>query len=106
MKKLIDTITFCKRLGKLTLGFDLVKNAMMTGEAVLVLLAKDLSPKTKKEVAYLCEQMEVPLAETEITLDEFWYLIGKRAGVIAVTEEGFAEKIHTIIKTETTKKED
>ena len=95
--KLIDTITFCKRLGKLTIGFDVVKTAVQTGEAQVVLLAADLSPKTQKEVEYLCGIFEIPFRRTEITLDEYWYLIGKRAGVIAVTEEGFANKIINLI---------
>lgn len=95
--KLIDTVTFCKRLGKLTVGFDVAKAAMQTGEAQLILLAADLSPKTQKEAEYLCRIFEIPFRKTEITLDEYWYLIGKRAGVIAVTEPGFAEKITAII---------
>lgn len=91
--KLISTITFCKRLGKLALGFDAVKSAMQLDEAALVLTASDLSPKTKKEIQYLSEVFAVPIRGVELTLDELWYLIGKRAGVIAVCDEGFAEKL-------------
>ena len=50
MNKLIETVTFCKRIGGLVIGFDLVKQAMQKGETGLVLLAKDLSPKTEKEI--------------------------------------------------------
>lgn len=92
-EKLISTITFCKRLGKLVLGFDLVKTAMQQGTAYLVMISTDLSPKTKKEIMYLATELETQTLEIDITLDELWYLIGKRAGVIAVCDEGFAEKI-------------
>jgi ribosomal protein L7Ae-like RNA K-turn-binding protein len=101
MKKLIDTVTFCKRIGKLVIGFDLVKKAMSTGEAQLVLLSEDLSDKTKKEAEYLCRTFEMPWLMIPLTLDELWYLIGKRAGVLAVTDVVFAEKIHRIIKDDT-----
>ncbi len=95
--KLIASITFCKRLGKLVLGFDLVKNAMQLGEARIVLLASDLSEKTKKEANYLCQMFQTPLYQTELTLDEFWYLVNKRAGILAVTDEGFAQKIEGLL---------
>ncbi|MGI5958501.1 MAG: L7Ae/L30e/S12e/Gadd45 family ribosomal protein [Massiliimalia sp.] len=95
--KLISAITFCKRIHKLTLGHDLVKNALMTGEACLVLLASDLSPKSRKEAEFLCEEWDVPCLNTDLTLDEYWYLVGKRAGIIAVTDPVFAEKITAIL---------
>lgn len=101
MNKLIETVTFCKRIGKLVIGFDLVKNSMMTGEAQVVLLAEDLSGKTKKEMEYLCRNFEMPWISIPLTLDELWYLIGKRAGVLAVTDAAFAEKIRTIVNNET-----
>lgn len=97
MNKLIQTVTLCKKMGKLILGFDLVKKAMITGKAQLVLLACDLSPKTIKEAGYLCQQFDTPICHTPLTLDEYWYLIGKRVGVIAVTDQHFAKKLETIL---------
>lgn len=105
MNKLIESITFCKRIGALTLGFDPVRESMKQGNAKLVLLASDLSPKTRKEVAYLCGRYAVKSLPTPFTLDEFWYLVGKRAGIIAVTQEAFAEKIRTVIEDETDRSE-
>lgn len=95
---MISAITFCKRVGKLVLGFDLVKKSMQTGEAEVILLAKDLSEKTKKEVGYLSKELEVPLYVTDFTLDEFWYLVQKRAGVIAVTDPVFSQKITSLLE--------
>lgn len=95
--KLIASITFCKRLGKLVFGFDLVKKSMQTGEAQLVFLASDLSEKTKKEAKYLCRVFQTPLYQTDLTLDEIWYLVNKRAGILAVTDEKFAQKLETLL---------
>lgn len=102
MNKLMDTVTFCKRAGKLVLGFDLVKQATAEGRAALVMLAKDISPKTQKEVEFFCKQYQAVLKQVPITLDEFWYLIGKRTGIVAVCDTHFAEKLLTVIETETT----
>lgn len=89
----IQSITWCKRIAKLVFGFDLVKNAMQMGTAHLILLASDLSQKTEKEVRYLAEQMDYQPLGTPVTMDEYWYLIGKRVGVIAVLDPAFAAKI-------------
>ena len=56
----------------MVIGFDLVKQAMQKGETGLVLLARDLSPKTEKEIRFLCGQFDVALKKTELSLDEFW----------------------------------
>lgn len=99
-EQLVSTLTFTKRIGGLVVGFDLVKSAMQTGQADLVLLASDLSPKTRKEVLFLCDAMDTPFREIPLVLDELWYLIKKRAGVLAIANPGFAEKLTAIIDTE------
>ncbi len=97
---LISTITFCKRLKKLVLGFDAVKESIQKGQTQLVLTASDSSAKTQKEINYLCSQCCVLCCQTPFTLDEYWYLVGKRVGVIAVEDEGFAKKIIAHLKQE------
>lgn len=88
-----NRLSFAKKAHKIILGFDLVKATLISGEARLVLISKDLSEKTKKEVLYLTKEFEVETITIDITLDELWYLLGKRAGVISVIEETFADKI-------------
>lgn len=91
--KIMTTICFCKRANKLILGFDLVKKSMQTGTAELIVVASDLSVKTLKEVKYLASQFETEVLSINSTLDELWYLLGKRAGVIAITDYNFSQKI-------------
>lgn len=95
--KIVSTITFCKRLGKLVLGFDPVKASMQLDEVFVVLMSKELSEKTKKEVEYLCRMYEVDYRYIDLKLEEIWYLVGKRAGILAICDEGFANKAITII---------
>lgn len=99
MDKIIQMISMCKRAGKIQLGFDVVKKAMQDGSAELVIVSSDLSPKTLKETAYLTSQFDIPLVTINYTLDELWYILGKRAGVIAVTDYSLAEKIQVISQT-------
>ena len=93
-----QTLTFCKRIGKLSLGFDAVKADIQLGKACLVLFATDLSPKTRNQIEYLCQECAVPSASLPYTMDECWYLIGKRVGILAVQEEAFAQKLASLIQ--------
>lgn len=95
-----QSLTFCKRIGQLALGFDAVKGAIQTGEAALVLFATDLSPKTRRQMEYLCGELDTPFADLPYTMDECWYLIGKRVGILGVLNEGFAQKLSGLIRTE------
>ncbi len=85
-----NSITLCKRAGKLIVGFDLCKAAMQTGEAKLIILASDVSEKTRKEALFLAQQCGCEAAGTALTMDELWYCIGKRSGVLAVSDAGLA----------------
>ncbi|MDD2955133.1 MAG: ribosomal L7Ae/L30e/S12e/Gadd45 family protein [Oscillospiraceae bacterium] len=93
MNKLLSLLSLTKRAGKLGLGFDPVKESVQKREAVLVLLAADLSPKTKKEVRWFCEASGCPAREIPVKMDEIWYAVGKRSGVLAVTDEGLAGSV-------------
>lgn len=93
MNKLTQTLSMTMRAGRLVLGFDPVKDALRKGQAALILTAADLSEKTKKEAAFLAQQTAVPCRAVPLKLDELWYLIGKRAGVLCVTDEGLANKL-------------
>lgn len=95
--KLVCTITFCKRLGKLILGFDPVKEKIQSNGVFVVLISNDLSSKTKKEIEYLCSMYEVRYRYIDLKLDQIWYLVGKRAGILAICDEGFASKAIAII---------
>ena len=91
MNRLLSLLSLTRRAGKLGLGFDPVKEAVQRREAALVLLAADLSPKTKKEVQWFCRTAGCPVRELPATMDEIWYAVGKRSGVLAIADQGLAE---------------
>ena len=96
--KLIDTLTFCKRIGALKLGFDPVKSTLEHGQAKLVLLAKDLSSKSKDSMLRICQQDGCPTALLPLQMDEIWLLVGKRSGILAVTDAAFAKKLSELLE--------
>ncbi len=90
-------LTICKKAGKLTAGFDSVKQAMRDNKAFCVLVSSDISPKTLKEVMFFAEGRQT-IIHTDITTDEFYFLLGKNIAVIAVCDEGFAKRFIEISK--------
>jgi len=87
----LSALGLCKRAGRLVFGFETVKNAMQKGEAQIVFSATDLSLKTQKELAFLCETYEQEHIATKYDMHTLGASIGKVTGIIAVTDEGFAK---------------
>jgi len=79
------------------MGFDSVKDKMMNGEIFLILTAADISPKTKKEILFTAGQNDVPVMELETDMDGLWTAIGRRTGIIGITDEGFSNQFGKIL---------
>ncbi len=92
-KNIMGLVTMCRRAGKLELGLDMAKTACKNGTACCCCAATDLSPKSLKELKFFCFKYDVPLLSLGITMDEVWQELGKRAGITAVTDKGFAKSL-------------
>lgn len=91
-RKWMGMLSLCRKAGKLKIGFGPVKDSIEDGEARLVLFAADFSPRSR-------ERMEKALAKSgdptgsrtvEASMEDLARVCGKQAGVVAVTDEGFA----------------
>ncbi|MBC8570436.1 L7Ae/L30e/S12e/Gadd45 family ribosomal protein [Zongyangia hominis] len=96
-EQLLSFLSLIKRAGRLALGFDVVKEAVHTRRAALVLCASDLSQKTYKEVSLICARSQVPLEPLPATMDEIWFVVGKRSGVLAVLDRGMAGRLRQLL---------
>ncbi|MCR5816766.1 MAG: 50S ribosomal protein L7 [Ruminococcus sp.] len=88
-KNVMGLITMCRRAGKLSLGLDMAKEACKNGSACGCVAASDLSPKSLKELKFVCSKYDTPLYALGLTMDEVWTELGKRAGIMAVNDKGF-----------------
>ena len=90
-ERLTGLVGMARRAGRLTAGFDAVKDLITAKKAQLVLMAADLSPKTEKELRFTAGDA-VPLLTTALTKDEIGHAGGwqKPVGVIATEDKGFA----------------
>ncbi|MDR0222122.1 MAG: 50S ribosomal protein L7 [Oscillospiraceae bacterium] len=91
MSNTLNTLGLCKKAGKLIAGFDAVIAGI--GKAAGIIVASDLSEKSKKEVAFHCKKHGKPFCTIKETMDETEKILGKRTGIIAVTDDGLFNKI-------------
>lgn len=93
---LFSKLTVAVRAGLVESGFDRVKEAVQAGRSALVIIASDISAKTKKEVKYFCGT-ETEVLEYGKTMDEFTSFLGMRAAVYSVNDPGFAKAIKKVV---------
>ncbi len=102
MSNLTGLLTICRKAGRLVMGFDPMKDALAEGKACAVIVVSDISPKTEKEVRFFSGKKNIPVARTAMTLDEVYFTIGKKAGILTICDKGFAEKALAICENENT----
>lgn len=90
-RKTADLLTICIKAGKTVKGFDSSMDAVKEGKAFCVLTASDASPKTVKEVDFVCGKYDVTVLATELEKAEMAHICGKETAVIAVCDKGFAD---------------
>ena len=100
MDELASTLSLCRRAGKLAMGSDMVRQAVERRRAHLVLAASDISARTIKELRSICAPAMIPVQVLQYTLNEIWYLTGKKAGVLAITDAGLAGKLQGLLQRE------
>ena len=95
MNNKLNTIGLCRKAGKLIGGFDAVFEELEKpkSKAAGILIAKDISAKTKKEVLFRAQRSNAKVAESDCTMDQLQQVLGKRIGVIAILDEGFYKSL-------------
>ena len=88
MKNFSQNLGLCRKAGKLEIGFDAVIEAMKKGKTAGVLISTDLSAKTLKEIKFHADKYKTEVISVPADMDEIKEIIGKHAGVMAVTDEG------------------
>ena len=96
--RLLSLLGIARRAGKLTMGFDPVAEDTAKHKAKLVLTASDFSERTLKGVREVSAQHNVPCVPLGQTTDEIHKAIGKRTGVLATADHGFAQSIKELCR--------
>lgn len=93
MGNVLNLLSMARRAGQLELGMDPAKDAVRGRRCTLVCIASDLSDKSKKEILFVCSEANIELLELPESMDDFGSALGKRVGIIAVCDSGFAKAV-------------
>lgn len=90
MNNILNSIGLCRRAGKLILGFDAVVEEVKKpkGKVCGIIVTKDVSEKTKKELVFRTAEFGVEIHEADITMDDVESVLNKRAAVLAILDKG------------------
>ena len=91
-----------RRAGKLPMGHDMVIDAVKKRKAKLIVFASDISPRLADEVSRATDSFlpAVPCVSIEETMNEIHFSLGYRAGVMAVNDMNFANRIIELLNQE------
>lgn len=89
--KILTLLGFAAKAGKLSFGFDSAVGAVRQKKAKLVLVAADLSAKSKKEITYFSEKNNITVLSLKgIDIETLSKAVGRKCGMVSVNENGFA----------------
>lgn len=85
-----------RKANKLTFGTNDTLQELKRGKIRLVAVASDISAKTEKELRFAAG--ETPVVRTPFTLRQLSDATGRTAGVLGITDEGFAARSEELLK--------
>ena len=91
--RMLSLLGLVRKAGRLSFGNDAACKAALSGGCALILFSSDLSPRTVRAVREAAGRKNVKTAALRATMDEIEKAIGKRTGVLAVNDTGFAKKL-------------
>ncbi len=96
VKKTLGLLSLCRRAGKLCTGMEAVLEKAGRGEAALILLAEDLSPRSAERLRNRLPE-DIPVRSLPCTMQTLSAVTGKAAGIVAVCDENFACGIRAML---------
>jgi ribosomal protein L7Ae-like RNA K-turn-binding protein len=87
----LSCVGLCRRAGALITGFDACLRDIAKAKALFI--ANDISEKTAKEVRFHAGKRGKQLFLLPAAMDALGGVLGKRTGVLAVTDEGLAKTV-------------
>jgi ribosomal protein L7Ae-like RNA K-turn-binding protein len=96
-EQLLHLLGIARRAGALALGTEAASQAVRRHRTRLILLAQGLSPRTAAKMRAEAEKTGVHTADIAVGMDSLEYALGKRVGVIAVNDAGFAKALLALV---------
>ena len=96
-KKLLSLLGMARRAGRLSMGFDAASDSMKKGQSKLLVLAGDISQRTKNSIIAAARQTGTPAVSAGCTMDEIGSALGKgQTGIVSINDSGFAASVKAL----------
>ncbi|MDR1630407.1 MAG: ribosomal L7Ae/L30e/S12e/Gadd45 family protein [Oscillospiraceae bacterium] len=92
--RFLSMLGLCMRAGRLSVGHDAAKQSIRDKKAFLCIMTADASARLVEEMKTLCASS--PLIVTDYGMEDIKTAIGKKAGVMSVNDEGFANTLREL----------
>ena len=93
MDNILNLLGIARRAGKLSLGYDSVEEAVNKKKSKLIILACDVSERTRRSVENISKRGNVTTVFSDIPMERIGSAIGKAVGIVSVNDEGFAKRL-------------
>lgn len=97
MDKVYGILGIATKAGKIVSGFDSVVDCCKKNQVNLVIVANDISEKSRKEIKFVCDKYQVQLINFG-DIETNSHSIGKQnRAIIGVCDKGFSKRILELI---------
>ena len=96
--KFLSFLGLAKKSGNLVLGMDAVKEGIIKKNINLVLTASDVSESSFEKINLFCEKNNVKTLKISYTMDDIYFILNKRSGILGIKDINFAKKINSMIE--------
>ena len=98
--KILSFLGICRRAGRLVIGADSSIDSIHKNKAKLIIFASDFSSNSGKPVIEAANKYSVRVLTINRNKGELSLAVGKLCGVLAVEDNGFANKLNRLIERE------
>ncbi len=97
--KILSLLGLSRRANRLVYGFDPVQKAIIEKKARLILTASDFSHNSEKKIRAFAEERNITILSLPYDKEALSRSVGHHCGVVAVTDDGFSDKLQQLITT-------
>ncbi|MBQ6936823.1 MAG: ribosomal L7Ae/L30e/S12e/Gadd45 family protein [Clostridia bacterium] len=100
MKDIMNFLGLSRRAGKLNIGHDSVIESIVKNKSELLILSSDASERLKNEIKHAATygNRNIPVIESDFSMEDYYNGIGKKSAVFSVTDKSFKEKLETMFR--------
>lgn len=96
--KILGLVGLCKKSGGLTFGFDAVVEKVKKKGRGFILIAKDFSQKSIKNIKEKLNNFDVKVIILEdVFMDDFYLVLKKKTGILLIENSNFKKGIEKLL---------